>query len=68
MTTSTLQTTSSHELRFQHLHSAERCYAFPCDAQGHVDMDTLSERMLNTYLYARALMGRETAAPVVCRL
>ena len=68
MTTSTPQATSSYELRFQHLFSAGRCYTFPCDAQGRVDMDMLGERMLNTYLYARALMGRETAAPVVCRL
>lgn len=68
MTTSTPQATTRFELRFQHLRRADRCFAFPCDAQGHVDMDALSERVLNTYLYARALMGRETAAPVVCRL
>jgi hypothetical protein len=68
MTPSTPQAASFYELRFQHLFSAERCYAFPCDAQGRVDMDTLSDRMLNCYLYARALMGRDIAAPVVCRL
>ncbi|CAN7495100.1 MULTISPECIES: hypothetical protein [unclassified Variovorax] len=39
--------------------------AFPCDAQGSVDLDGLSERARTNYFYARALTGREFAAPVV---
>ena len=53
------------ELRFDPLSCGRRGYAFPCDAAGHVDMDTLGERALQNYLYARAMMGRETAWPNV---
>lgn len=67
MTSSSPQSFPSYELRFQYLVNPERCFAFPCDAQGRVDMDALSERALNSYLFARALMGRDTSAPVVCR-
>jgi hypothetical protein len=64
-----MNTTSHHdlyELRFDHLFMPGGGYAFPCDAQGRVDMDALSERELNSYLYARALIGRETSMPSVC--
>lgn len=46
-----------------------RALAFPCDASGRVDMDALSERARNDYLFARAAVGREFAMPVVqaCR-
>ena len=57
-----------YELRFDHLFVSGRGYAFPCDADGRVDLDTLSERSRNNYLYARALVGRETAVPSVSRL
>lgn len=53
------------ELRFEPLFAGHRGYAFPCDAQGQVDMDSLSEKALQNYLYARAMMGRETAWPRV---
>ncbi|WP_372524608.1 hypothetical protein [Piscinibacter sp.] len=56
-----------YELRFQSLYHEGRAYAFPCDAAGHVDMDTLSDRALNNYLYARALVGRELLLPAVQR-
>ena len=42
-----------------------RALAFPCDARGRVDMDSLSERARNDYLFARAAVGREFAMPVV---
>ncbi|MGH8832281.1 MAG: hypothetical protein ACREXV_14495 [Polaromonas sp.] len=54
-----------YELRFQSLFGQGRAYAFPCDAAGHVDMDALSERALNNYLYARAVVGREFSMPAV---
>ena len=54
-----------YELRFRSLFNEGRGYAFPCDAQGHVDMDSLGERLLNHYLYARTFIGREFATPAV---
>jgi hypothetical protein len=56
---------ASFELRFRFLHNEGRAYAFPCDARGRVDMDTLSERARNNYLYARSVIGREVAMPDV---
>jgi hypothetical protein len=57
---------SEFQLRFQSLFDPGRGYAFPCDAHGHVDLDKLSERARNNYLYARAMIGREVATPAVC--
>ena len=54
-------------LLFRPLFQAGRAFAFPCDPQGSVDMDALSERARNNYLYARAMMGREVAWPSVQR-
>jgi len=61
-------TSSSFQLRFHSLFTAGRGYAFPCDAQGHVDLDRLSETARTNYLYARALVGRDFAAPAVCQV
>lgn len=52
-------------LRFQSLFQEGRAFAFPCDAHGHVDMDLLSEKARNNYLYARAVIGREVAMPAI---
>lgn len=59
---------SEFEVRFQSLFDAGRALSFPCDAQGHVDLDGLSERARHNYFYARAVVGREfmPAAVVVC--
>ncbi|NDZ11743.1 hypothetical protein C7T35_00125 [Variovorax sp. WS11] len=54
-----------YELHFQSLHRQGRGWAFPCNAQGEVDLDRLSERARNNYFFARALMGREYAFPRV---
>ena len=53
------------QLRFQPLFDAGLAYAFPCDAVGHVDMDALSERARNNYLYARTVVGSEMSCPKV---
>ncbi len=58
---------SSYVLRFQSLFHEGRALAFPCDAQGRVDMDALSDRARGNYLYARAVVGREYATPAVLR-
>jgi len=54
------------ELRFQSLFDAGKALAFPCDARGQVQMDELSERALENYLYARAVVGRDYAMPQLC--
>ena len=60
-----LSPNASHELRFHSLSAERRGYAFPCDAAGHVNMNTLSDRARNNYLYARIGIGREFAVPSV---
>ena len=59
------QTIAVYELRFQSLFDEGRAFAFPCDAAGHVDMDALSDRARENYLYARAVIGLEVAMPAV---
>lgn len=56
-----------YELRFESLFQAGRALAFPCDAQGGVRLDALSERARQNYLFARAVVGREYASPIVLR-
>jgi len=56
---------ANYELRFQSLFNEGRGLAFPCDAAGHVDMDLLSQRARDNYLYARTVVGREFATPAV---
>ena len=40
---------------------------FPCDADGHVDLDALSDRAKANYLFARATVGREYSMPELRR-
>lgn len=56
---------SAHELRFQSLFNLGRGYTFPCDAEGHVDIDALGDRLRQNYFYARTCIGREFHAPAV---
>jgi hypothetical protein len=56
---------TGYELCFRRLSDGNPAYAFPCDALGHVDMDSMSERTRNDYLFARALMGIDIARPAV---
>ena len=55
------------QLCFRSLFDSGRGFAFPCGADGQVDLDHLSERARNNYLYARAMVGRELAVPAVER-
>lgn len=57
---------ADYEIRFQSLFNEGRGMTFPCDREGHVDFDTLNERARNNYLFARAMIGREYAMPLVC--
>lgn len=53
------------QLRFASLVERARALAFTCDAGGRVDLNALDDRARNDYLYARAMVGREFAWPVV---
>lgn len=52
-------------LCFRSLFDSGRGYAFPCDGEGCVNLDELSDGARNNYLYARAMVGREVTAPAV---
>jgi hypothetical protein len=65
MATATQQPSFNFELRFRSLFNEGRGLAFPCDANGRVNMDALTERARQNYLYARAVIGREFASPAV---
>ena len=54
-----------YELCFQSLLAGDPDVSFPCDAQGRVDIDALSEQARCDYLYARAVMGRLFDRPCV---
>lgn len=61
-----MNTAANHyELRFQSLFKEGRAWAFPCDAQGHVDLDAMSERARTNYLFVRSVIGREVEMPRV---
>jgi hypothetical protein len=62
---STASAPFSAELRFVPRSGGRRPLAFPCNAAGHVDIDLLSDIDRNDYFFARALMGRDYAFPVV---
>ena len=64
----TVQSTiSEFQLCFRSLFQSGRGFAFPCDANGRVDMEDLSDRARNNYLFARAMVGRELQVPAVER-
>jgi hypothetical protein len=62
-----MHSVAQFEIRFESLFHSGRALTFPCDAQGHVPMDELSEQARENYLYARAVVGREFASPVILR-
>ena len=56
---------TAYEIRYRSLFNEGRGLSFPCDAEGHVPLDELSDKARCNYLYARAVVGREFATPVV---
>lgn len=54
-----------HELCFAPTAPGGCWYRFPCDAQGLVPLDALSERQRANYLFARAMVGRSLRSPEV---
>ena len=59
ITTPSASCASSFHVRYASLFAPGRALAFPCDAQGRVDMETLTDRARNNYLFARAMVGRD---------
>jgi hypothetical protein len=57
-----------YALYFRSLFNPGRGFTFPCDARGCVDLDGLGDRQRESYLFARAVVGREYAAPEVVRV
>jgi len=58
----------SFQLCFCSLFGQGRGFSFPCDGNGDVDLDRLSEAMRNNYLYARAMVGRDFQVPSIVPL
>ncbi len=54
-----------HELRFDYLDRIGRAVVFPCDANGVVDVGSLSPALGESYLRARSRVGRDLASPAV---
>jgi hypothetical protein len=54
-----------YQLRFQSLFRDGYGLAFPCDADGHVDLEGLPEGARRNYLRTSAAIGREFSHPVV---
>jgi len=65
LTTGAIGHAAAFQLRFRSLFDEDKQVRCPCDASGHVVMDELSERARNSYLFARAIVGRLFAAPEV---
>lgn len=65
MRTEPHRTVATHYLFFSGLFPAVRSLAFPCDPGDHVDMDEMSERARDNYLFARTVVGRDYDVPVV---
>jgi len=59
------ESSGSYRLCFRSLFEPGRGYAFPCDGQGRVALDDLSEQVRNNYFYARAMVGRELGVPSI---
>ena len=68
-----MRTAASHssahrfQIRFPSVPLHERPMAFPCDAEGNVDMDRLSEVTRSDYFFARIMIRRQSAKPEVVR-
>lgn len=62
------QPLNEFQLSFRSLFHVGRGFAFPCDARGRVQMDDMSEKARDNYLFARAMVGRELAEPAVERV
>ena len=67
MATTPVASSSPFEVWFASLFNEGRGLVFPCDEDGHVQIDALSDRGRSNYFFARAMLGREYAMPQVVR-
>ena len=67
MATAPAASSSPFEVWFASLFNEGRGLVFPCDEDGHVQIDALSDRGRSNYFFARAMLGREYATPRVVR-
>ncbi|MCW5666564.1 MAG: hypothetical protein KIT35_22255 [Piscinibacter sp.] len=63
--TEATRTAARWELRFASLFDAGRGYAFPCDADGGIDLAALSDRERASLRQAQHAVGRDLGVPVV---
>jgi hypothetical protein len=59
--------TALYELRFQSLFHSGRACSFPCDADGRVQREALSERARESLAHVEAAVGIDFATPAVQR-
>jgi len=62
----TSSSTPAYLIRFPSLFQNGRGMAFPCDSNGTVNIDELTERGRLNYFFARAMIGRDFGFPIVC--
>jgi len=60
-----VESIARYELRFQSLFHSGRALAFPCDPQGEVHWDTMTEGARASFLRAQGSVGREWASPAI---
>lgn len=58
----------SHHLHFTSLFDPGRALSFPCNRNGEVELDGLSERARSNYFFARTAVGRDYGNPIVIAL
>ncbi|WAC72197.1 hypothetical protein OU995_21940 [Roseateles sp. SL47] len=56
-----------YEVRFESMFDPGRAMSFPCDHEGHVDLDSLPMRARNNYLFARAMVGKDYLPPAILK-
>ena len=54
-----------YELRFQSLFHSGRALSFPCDREGEVHWDAMTDGARASFLRAQGSVGREWASPAV---
>ena len=62
---SAAESIARYELRFQSLFHAGRALSFPCDRQGEVQWDAMTEGARASFMRAQQNVGREFASPAV---
>ena len=58
-------TAAGYALSYHPFSQFGRGFSFPCDEHGRVALDELSQRALNNYFYARAMVGKELQWPLI---